>query len=170
MPFGGYPNPSRDYNYYGAPVKRQRTSVDFGNRGLYDADGRMRQMDTYPQAATMFSNPPGPYQTPMMSGYTGHAGVPDYAVRQPTMVSSTYGPSEDPMLAVRSPGSAYVSHYPTYNEAQMSYGIPPGAQVPQVADPSASNRSNQQATMQSLMPVNQPGTPVCTLCQLICSG
>lgn len=161
MPFGGYPTAGRDYTYYGAPVKRQRTSVDFGRGGMYDADGRMRQMDAYPQAATMFPNPPGAYPTPMMPGYTGHAGMPDYTVRQPTaMVSSTYPSSEDPMLAVRSPpGAAYAGHHPAYADAQMSYGIPSSTQVPQVADPSTSSRSGQPA-MQSLMPVNQPGTPV----------
>lgn len=162
MPFTGYPTGGRDYTYYGAgpTVKRQRTSMDFGSRPMYDADGRIRQMDTYPQAApTMFSNAPGTYQTPMMPGYAGHAGIADYAARQPTaaIVSSTYGPSEDPMLAVRSPGSVYPGGYPTYT-AQMSYGMPPSTQVP-MTDPSAASRSSQQA-MQSLMPVNQPGTPV----------
>lgn len=129
MPFGGYPTASRDYTYYGAPVKRQRTSMDFGNRGIYDADGRIRQMDTYPPAATMLSNPPGPYQTPMMPGYTGPTGVPDYTVRQPApIVPSTYGSSEDPMLAVRSsPGSGYMAHYPTYTDGQLSYGMPPSS-------------------------------------------
>lgn len=131
--------------------------MDFGSRPMYDADGRIRQMDTYPQAATtMFPNAPGTY-TPMMPGYAGHAGLADYTARQPAaIVPSTYGPSEDPMLAVRSPGSAYVGGYPTYT-AQMSYGMTPSTQVP-MADPSAA-RSSQQA-MQTMMPVNQPGTPV----------
>ncbi|OJJ40641.1 hypothetical protein ASPWEDRAFT_47434 [Aspergillus wentii DTO 134E9] len=122
--FGGYPAASRDYTYYGAPVKRQRTSIDFGNRGsIYDADGRIRQVDAYPQtAAAMYPNQPGAYQTPMMPGYAaGHAGVPDYA---------------------------------------MSYGIPSSAQVPQMPDPGAQSRPSQQATMQSLGLVNQPGTPI----------
>lgn len=80
--FGGYPAAGRDYGYYSNPVKRQRTSMDFGPRGVYDADGRMRQVEAYPQAAAMYSNPPGAYQTPMVPGYpTGHAGVPDYSVR-----------------------------------------------------------------------------------------
>nr|ARB51352.1 VosA-alpha transcript variant 1 [Aspergillus terreus] len=79
--FGGYPAAGRDYGYYSNPVKRQRTSMDFGPRGVYDADGRMRQVEAYPQAAAMYSNPPGAYQTPMVPGYpTGHAGVPDYSL------------------------------------------------------------------------------------------
>ncbi|KAE8392073.1 velvet factor-domain-containing protein [Aspergillus alliaceus] len=123
--FGGYPaaaaTTSRDYPYYTGPVKRQRTSIDFGNRSMYDADGRMRQMEAYPQTAAMYANQPGAYPTPIMQGYaTGHAGVPDYA---------------------------------------MAYGIPPSAQVPQMQDPGAHNRSSQQATMQSLGMVNPPGTP-----------
>ncbi|EAW10531.1 protein vosA [Aspergillus clavatus NRRL 1] len=119
--FSGYPAASRDYTYYGTPVKRQRTSVDYGNRGMYDAEGRIRQVDAYPQTATMYSNQPGTYQNPMMQGYpTGHAGVPDYAI---------------------------------------SYGIPSSAQVTQMQDPAAQSRSSQQATMQSLGMMNQPGTP-----------
>ncbi|PKX92685.1 protein vosA [Aspergillus novofumigatus IBT 16806] len=119
--FTGYPAAGRDYAYYGTPVKRQRTSVDYGNRGIYDTEGRMRQVDAYPQTTAMYPNQPGTYQTPMMQGYpAGHAGVPDYA---------------------------------------MSYGIPPSAQVAQMQDPAAQARSSQQATMQSLGMMNQPGTP-----------
>ncbi|GIJ81968.1 hypothetical protein Asppvi_000471 [Aspergillus pseudoviridinutans] len=119
--FTGYPAAGRDYAYYGTPVKRQRTSVDYGNRGIYDAEGRMRQVDAYPQTTAMYPNQPGTYQTPMMQGYpAGHAGVPDYAI---------------------------------------SYGIPPSAQVAQMQDPAAQARSSQQATMQSLGMMNQPGTP-----------
>ncbi|KAL5343760.1 velvet factor-domain-containing protein [Aspergillus crustosus] len=118
-PASAYQPTNRDYGYY-APVKRQRTSVDFGTRGIYDADGRMRQMEAYPQPAAMYGQPGG-YPNPMMPGYpSGHAGVPDYA---------------------------------------MSYGIPSSTQVPQMQDPTAQSRSSQQATMQSLGMVNQPGTP-----------
>ncbi|KAB8273630.1 velvet factor-domain-containing protein [Aspergillus minisclerotigenes] len=86
--FGGYPAAaaaaSRDYGYYAGPVKRQRTSIDFGNRGMYD-DGRMRQMEAYPQTAAMYANQPGAYPTPIMQGYpTGHTGVPDYATGDST--------------------------------------------------------------------------------------
>ncbi|KAL4941221.1 hypothetical protein BDV06DRAFT_6250 [Aspergillus oleicola] len=114
----GYQPTNRDYSYY-APVKRQRTSVDFGTRGMYDTDGRMRQMDTYPQTAALYGQSAG-YPNPMMGYPSGHTGVPDYA---------------------------------------MSYGIPSSAQVPQMQDPGAQGRPSQQATMQSLGMVNQPGTP-----------
>lgn len=62
---GGYPTttatPSRDFTYFGGPVKRARTSMDYGTRNIYDIDGRMvRQMDAYSQAA-MYPNQP--YQT-----------------------------------------------------------------------------------------------------------
>ncbi|KAL2857911.1 velvet factor-domain-containing protein [Aspergillus pseudoustus] len=117
--YPAYQAPNRDYSYYG-PVKRQRTSVDFGTRNVYDTDGRMRQMEAYPQTAAMYGQP-GSYPTSMMPGYpTGHTGVPDYA---------------------------------------MSYGIPSSTQVSQIQDPGAQSRSSQQATMQSLGMVNQPGTP-----------
>ncbi|GAT25961.1 VeA family regulator VosA [Aspergillus luchuensis] len=84
--FSAYPTTSRDYGYYGQqthPSKRPRmSSIDLGTRGMYDTDGRMRQMDTYPQTAIY--NQPGGYATPMMQGYpAGHTAVPDYAVRLP---------------------------------------------------------------------------------------
>ncbi|KAL4887050.1 velvet factor-domain-containing protein [Aspergillus karnatakaensis] len=125
LPASGYPasayqTTNREYGGYYAPVKRQRTSMDFGTRGIYDADGRMRQMEGYPQTAAMYGQPGG-YPNPMMPGYpSGHAGVPDYA---------------------------------------MSYGLPSSTQVPQMQDPATQGRSSQQATMQSLGMVNQPGTP-----------
>lgn len=172
--FGGYPAASRDYSsYYGGPVKRQRTSVDLGSRGIYDSDGRFaRQMDAYPQATSLYSNQPGAYQTPMMQGYpTGQTAVPDYAVRQPqpgSNAASSYGSPEDPMLAMRSPGAGYMTQqrYPTYTGAQIPYGLPTSAQVPQLADASSQGRPSQQANMQSLMagqPVNPPATPIRTV-------
>ncbi|RWQ93398.1 velvet factor-domain-containing protein [Paecilomyces variotii] len=168
--FAGYPAAGRDYSsYYGGPVKRQRTSIDLGSRGIYDNDGRFaRQMDAYPQAAGLYSNQPGTYQTPMMQGYpTGQTAVPDYAVRQPqpgSNAASSYGSPEDPMLAMRSPGAGYMTQqrYPAYTGAQIPYGLPSSAQVPQLADAGSQGRSSQQANMQSLMagqPVNQPATP-----------
>ncbi|RHZ43428.1 uncharacterized protein CDV56_101690 [Aspergillus thermomutatus] len=160
--FSGYPAAGRDYAYYGTPVKRQRTSVDYGNRGVYDAEGRMRQVDAYPQTAAMYPNQPGTYQTPMMQGYpTGHAGVPDYAVRQPQpalLAPSSYGSPVVSMVAVTSPGPGNMAQArnPAYTDAQISYGIPSSAQVPQMQDPAAQARSSQQATMQSLGMMNQP--------------
>jgi hypothetical protein len=96
IPASNYPTyqaPNRDYAYYG-PVKRQRTSVDFGTRNVYEPEGRMRQIEAYPQTAAMYGQP-GSYPTPMMPGYpTGHTGVPDYAVRQ-TQAPWTH-PDQDP--------------------------------------------------------------------------
>jgi hypothetical protein len=61
------------------------------------------------------------------------------------------------MMAI--PGFRMVySHLLTL--AQMSYGLPSSTQVSQIQDPGAQSRSSQQATMQSLGMVNQPGTPV----------
>ncbi|GFG02799.1 hypothetical protein IFM5058_01115 [Aspergillus udagawae] len=163
--FTGYPAAGRDYAYYGTPVKRQRTSVDYGNRGIYDAEGRMRQVDAYPQTTAMYPNQPGTYQTPMMQGYpAGHAGVPDYAVRQqqPSVAAlSSYGSPVESMVTVESPGPGNMAQTrtPAYIDAQISYGIPPSAQVSQMQDPTAQARSSQQATMQSLGMMNQPGTP-----------
>lgn len=167
--FGGYPAANRDYaSYYPGPVKRQRTSVDLGSRGIYDGDDRFaRQMNAYPQTTNIYSNQPGAYQNPIMGGYTtGQAGVPDYAVRQPqpgSNAASSYASPEDPMMAMRSPGAAYMTQqrYPAYNGAQIPYGLPSSAQVPQLADASSQNRANQN--MQSLVagqPMNQSSTPV----------
>jgi len=77
--FAGYPATSRDYTYYGAPpVKRHRTSIDYGRQSIYDADGRMaRPMDAYGQPA-MYSQP-STYQNPMQ--YSTGQVVPDYGVR-----------------------------------------------------------------------------------------
>ncbi|ODM23229.1 hypothetical protein SI65_00818 [Aspergillus cristatus] len=130
--FAGYP--SRDYAYMQpGPAKRQRTSsIDYG---------------TYPQAATMYPNQPGAYQTPILQGY--NPGVADFRQGGPAAITpSPYGSPEESMLGVR-PGSRYVQpSYPAFTDA---YGLP-SAQVPTLPD-----RSSQQATMQSLG--MQPGTP-----------
>ena len=103
--FGGYPAANRDYTYYGGPVKRSRTSMDYGTRSIYDVDGRMvRQMDTYSTASGMY--PSQTYQTPLLQGYAATtprpAGVPDYSVRQPplttTATAQTYATSQDPKI------------------------------------------------------------------------
>jgi hypothetical protein len=95
--YGGYPAAGRDYGYYANPVKRQRTSIDFGNRGMYDADGRMRQVEAYPQTAPMYANQPGAYPTPtLLQGYpTGHTGVADYAVRQTSPMPTPTSPQSE---------------------------------------------------------------------------
>lgn len=83
--YGGYPPAARDYGYYGQqpPVKRHRTSIDYGRQqGIYDVDGRMaRQMDPYSQpTAAMYTGQPATYQTPAaMQTYSTGQVVPDYA-------------------------------------------------------------------------------------------
>lgn len=79
--FGGYPATSREYAYYGAPVKRTRTSIDYGRQSLYpETDARMaRPMETYAQPAAMYGQP-NAYQNPAMQYSTGQV-VPDYGVR-----------------------------------------------------------------------------------------
>ncbi|OJJ44026.1 hypothetical protein ASPZODRAFT_135465 [Penicilliopsis zonata CBS 506.65] len=103
-PYSGYPPTSRDYGYYSAPVKRQRTSEEYPTRGMYDAEGRItRPMDAYSQAATMYPGQPGTYQTPIMQGYpTGHAGVPDYAMSYGIPASAQIPSMGDPGAQSRS--------------------------------------------------------------------
>ncbi|KAJ5585558.1 Velvet factor [Penicillium hispanicum] len=81
--FGGYAAAGRDYSYYGAPppVKRHRTSIDYGRQSIYDADNRMaRPMDTYAQPTAMYAGQPGTYQTPAMQPYSTSSMVPDYTM------------------------------------------------------------------------------------------
>ena len=87
--FTGYPataTTSRDYSqYYGAPpVKRHRTSIDYGRQPIYEQDSRMaaRPMDPYSQPAPMYGQQPA-YQTPAMQSYPTSQVVPDYGVRSP---------------------------------------------------------------------------------------
>ncbi|PLB38263.1 protein vosA [Aspergillus candidus] len=111
--YSGYPAAGRDYTYYSGPVKRQRTSVDFGSRGLYDSDGRMRQMDAYPQTTAMYPNQPGAYPTSMMPGYaTGHTGVPDYTM--------PYGLSPAQVPQMQDPG---VQHRSSQQATMQSLGM-----------------------------------------------
>ncbi|OOQ90551.1 developmental regulator VosA [Penicillium brasilianum] len=100
--FTGYPAPatSRDYSqYYGAPpVKRHRTSMDYGRQSIYDQDSRMaaRPMDPYSQPTTMYSQQTA-YQTPGMQPYQTSQVVPDYGM--------SYGlhPSAAPMSQMTDP-------------------------------------------------------------------
>lgn len=79
--FTGYPATTRDYTYYGAPVKRHRTSIDYGRQSLYDAEGRMaRPMEAYGQPTPMYGQP-GAYQPAAMQPYSTGQVVPDYGVR-----------------------------------------------------------------------------------------
>ncbi|KAJ5779323.1 Velvet factor [Penicillium paradoxum] len=91
--YGGYPPTAREYAYYGQqpPVKRHRTSIDYGRQqGLYEADGRMaRQMDPYSQpTAAIYAGQPATYQTPAMQSYATGQVVPDYSAMYPGMQAS----------------------------------------------------------------------------------
>ncbi|KAL4752825.1 hypothetical protein BDW72DRAFT_51049 [Aspergillus terricola var. indicus] len=128
IPGSSYPVPpyqptSRDYSYY-APVKRQRTSVDYGARGMYDADGRMRQMETYPQTATLYGQPGG-YPTPMMGYPSGHGGVPDYAMSYGLPPSAQVPQMQDPAAQSRSSQQATMQSLGMVN--------PPGTPTPDSA-------------------------------------
>ncbi|CAI7663445.1 Velvet factor [Penicillium freii] len=133
--YGGYPPAARDYGYYGQqpPVKRHRTSIDYGRQqGIYDVDGRMaRQMDPYSQpTAAMYTGQPATYQTPAaMQTYSTGQVVPDYAAMYPGMQAST--------------------------------GMQGSAPMSQIPDPTGQSRSSQQqqAAVGQLMAMNQPGTP-----------
>nr|ADE45325.1 VosA [Aspergillus flavus] len=133
--FGGYPAAaaaaSRDYGYYAGPVKRQRTSIDFGNRGMYD-DGRMRQMEAYPQTAAMYANQPGAYPTPIMQGYpTGHTGVPDYAMSYGIPPSAQVPQMQDPGAHSRSSQQATMQSLGMVNPPGTPTGDSTGAMMPQ---------------------------------------
>jgi len=81
--FQGYPTAAAraDYGYY-QPVKRHRTSIDYGRQSIYD-DGRMaRQIDPYGQPAPMYPSQPASYQPQPMAGYSGSV-MPDYGVTLP---------------------------------------------------------------------------------------
>lgn len=82
--FPGYPGgTARDYAYYGAPIKRHRTSIDYGRQGIYDAEGRMaRPMEAYGQPTAMYGQP-GTYQAPAMQPYSTGQVMPDYGVGFP---------------------------------------------------------------------------------------
>lgn len=85
--FPGYPGgTARDYPYYGAQVKRHRTSsIDYGRPGIYDAP---RPMEAYGGQPTAMYGQPGPYQTPAaMQPYPTGQVMPDYSVRLPSSFS-----------------------------------------------------------------------------------
>lgn len=101
--FPGYPQHTF-YPTTPAP-KRVRTSMEMDQR-VFEPDARYAP--PY-QPPTMYSNQPGPYPNPMFSysGPSQHVTMPDYGVpvrpQQPlTSTGSSYPPSEDPMLAMRS--------------------------------------------------------------------
>lgn len=80
--FSGYPTAARsDYGYYQQPpVKRHRTSIDYGRQSIYDDNRMARQMDAYGQPQPIYPSQPGSYQTPTMGGYSGSQVMPDYGM------------------------------------------------------------------------------------------
>ncbi|PWY63951.1 VeA family regulator VosA [Aspergillus eucalypticola CBS 122712] len=132
--FSAYPTTSRDYGYYGQqthPSKRPRmSSIDLGTRGMYDTDGRMRQMDTYPQTAIY--NQPGGYATPMMQGYpAGHTAVPDYAMSYGIPSSTQVPQMQDPGAHGRSSQQATMQSLGMVNAPGTPTADSTGAMMPQ---------------------------------------
>lgn len=144
--FPGYTQPGY-YTPVQPSTKRARTSVDT----VYEQpDARFSH--TYQQS--MYPPQAGTYQGQMGFGYsTGQSTVmPEYGIRQqPTMApaGSSYGTSEDPMLAMRSPSAAgYINPqrgYPPYTSAQIPYGLP-SQPMTQLSD-----SQRNQATLQPLV-------------------
>ncbi|KAJ5655953.1 Velvet factor [Penicillium longicatenatum] len=132
--FAGYPATSREYAYYGAPVKRTRTSIDYGRQSLYpDTDARMaRPMETYAQPAAMYGQP-NAYQTPTMQYSTGQV-VPDYGMSYGLPQSGPMSQMPDPSGQARSSQQAAVGQLMAMNQpgtptpdstgAMMAQGYP----------------------------------------------
>ncbi|OOF98159.1 hypothetical protein ASPCADRAFT_164473 [Aspergillus carbonarius ITEM 5010] len=131
--FSGYPPTSRDYAYYGQAhtSKRPRmSSIDLGTRGMYDTDGRMRQMDAYPQTAIY--NQAGGYPTPIMQGYpTGHTAVPDYAMSYGIPSSTQVPQMQDPGAHGRSSQQATMQSLGMVNAPGTPTADSTGAMMPQ---------------------------------------
>ncbi|KAJ5101668.1 Velvet factor [Penicillium alfredii] len=107
--FGAYPATSRDYTYYGAPVKRHRTSIDYGRQSLYDADGRIaRPMDTYSQTSPLYAGQPTAYQAPTMQTYSTGQVVPDYGMSYGLPPSAPMPQMPDPSGQTRTSQQAAV--------------------------------------------------------------
>ncbi|KAJ5701922.1 Velvet factor, partial [Penicillium malachiteum] len=105
--YSGYPATNRDYAYYGAPVKRQRASIDYGRQNLYPdpGDGRMaRPMDTYGQQTAMYGQPSA-YQNPAMGYSTGQV-VPDYGMSYGLPPTAPMSQMSDPSGQARSQQAA----------------------------------------------------------------
>ncbi|RAL03956.1 protein vosA [Aspergillus ibericus CBS 121593] len=131
--FSGYPPTSRDYGYYGQAhtSKRPRmSSIDLGTRGMYDNEGRMRQIDAYPQTALY--NTPGGYPTPIMQGYpTGHTAVPDYAMPYGIPSSTQVPQMQDPGAHGRSSQQATMQSLGMVNAPGTPTADSTGPMMPQ---------------------------------------
>ncbi|EPS31735.1 Spore development regulator vosA [Penicillium oxalicum] len=146
--YAGYPvsATSRDYSqYYGAPpVKRHRTSIDYGRQNIYEQDPRMaaRPMDPYSQPTTMY-NQQATYQTPGMQPYQASQVVPDYGMSYGLHPSATsMSQMTDPSGQSRPSQQATVGQMMTMNQpgtptpdstaAMMAHGYPrSGYQTPE---------------------------------------
>ncbi|KAJ5662777.1 Velvet factor [Penicillium macrosclerotiorum] len=130
--FGGYPAPSRDYTYYGAPVKRHRTSIDYGRQNIYDTESRMaRPMDTYGQPTAMYASQPGAYQTPGMQPYSTGQVVPDYGMSYGLPPSAQMSQMPDPTGQARSSQQAAVGQLMAMNQPGTPTSDSTGAMMAQ---------------------------------------
>ncbi|KAL4803626.1 velvet factor-domain-containing protein [Aspergillus unguis] len=171
-PAAAYPPTGRDYPGYYAPVKRQRTSVDFG-RQMYDAEGRMRQMETYPQTAALYGQSGG-YPAPMMSYPSGHTGVPDYAMPYGIPPSAQVPQIQDPAAQGRSSQQATMQSLgmmnqpstPTPDSArammQQGYPRPQYSTSPAVLPPLQQSRNYPTGTNGATTRTYLEGSPQAT--------
>ncbi|KAJ5908785.1 Velvet factor [Penicillium taxi] len=149
--YTGYPAASRDYSYYGAqPVKRHRTSIDFGRQGIYDPDQRMaRPMDAYGQPANLYSQP-GAYQTPTMQTYATGQVVPDYGMSYGLPPSAPMSQMPDPSGQARTSQQAAVGQLMTMNQPGTPTPDSTGAMMAQGY--ARSRYSNSNSTSPSILP------------------
>ncbi|KAJ5545051.1 Velvet factor [Penicillium sp. DV-2018c] len=154
--YGGYPPAAREYAYYGQqpPIKRHRTSIDYGRQqqGIYDPETRMaRQMDPYGQpTAAMYAGQPGPYQTPAMQPYATGQVVPDYAAMYPGMQSST------PMSHIPDPSGQSRS---SQQQQQAAVGQLMAMNQPGTPTPDSTGAMMMQGYARSGLPANSTILP-----------
>ncbi|KAJ5751102.1 Velvet factor, partial [Penicillium manginii] len=124
--FSGYPAAARpDYGYYQQPpVKRHRTSIDYGRQSIYEDNRMARQMDAYGQPAPIYPSQQGSYQTPTMQGYSGSQVMPDYGM--------VYGmPPSAPLSQMADPsGQARTSQQQNAAVGQLMAMNQPGTPSP----------------------------------------
>ncbi|KAJ5102576.1 Velvet factor [Penicillium argentinense] len=133
-----------------APVKRHRTSMDYGRQSIYDADGRMaRPMDPYTQPANIYAGQPAPYQTPMQSYPTSQV-VPDYGMYSGLPPSAPLSQMPDPSAQARSSQNAAVGQLMAMNQPVSGFdrsddgsGIPPVCVFDEFYDPSPATTESQ---------------------------
>ncbi|KAJ5172408.1 Velvet factor [Penicillium capsulatum] len=171
--FAGYPATNRDYTYYGAPVKRHRTSIDYGRQSIYDADSRMaRPMDTYGQPTAMYGQPSA-YQTPAIQPYQAGQVVPDYTMPYGLPPSQPMSQIPDPSGQTRSSQQAAVGQLMAMNQpgtptpdstgAMMAQGYPrSGYPSSSILPPLQRNRNDPQGSNGSTRGYFDPSSPTVT--------